>query len=170
MAMKEARPGACEARAPRIPQSPVSEERMKLPGSFYFHLSDPAHAVALFKSVEKQLQAMGYGCSHGNLQADPHPSLSVLDTFDVFLRDGRRQPELFGTVTVYGTLGPKPLPRTIKFDPVYPDDDETFLKALGIAIETTLPDYSVRGSEREVAMALTKEPEHSFSVGSSTKE
>lgn len=159
MAMKEVKaPQSGEEALRRIPAEPLSEKRARTSGTFYLHISDPAQAAALFRSVEKELAAMGFGCSYGSLQADPHPSLSVLGTFEVYVK-GRREGELFGTVTIYGTCSPEPIPKTIQFDPVYPHDEETFRKALGLAVSKTLPDYSAAGSERDITLSLTSGPE-----------
>ncbi len=162
MAPKQAKaPASDRGESLRIPQAPLSEERVSIPGSFYLHVSDPAHAAALFRAVEKELSAMGFSCSHGSLQADPHPTLPVVGNFEVYLK-ARRQPELFGTVTAYGTIGRSSAAKVIKFDPVYPSDEDVFRRAAGSAIEKTLPDFSAKGSEREIGIALSKEPEHSF--------
>src|SRR5512143_1299244 len=134
MAMKEAAATAAgdgNARHGPAPE-PLSERRMGAYGSLYLHVSDPKHAWTLFMQSEKVLAALGYGCSHGSLQTDPHPRLSFIDSFEVYIKTDRRHPELFGTVTIYGAVeGGKPSPRTMKFDPVYPGDGAVFLKAIG---------------------------------------
>ncbi len=162
MALKRANaPAPDRGESPRIPQPPLSEERVSVPGSFYLHVSDPAHAAALFRAVERELSEMGFSCSHGSLQADPHPTLSVVGNFEVYIK-ARRQPELFGTVTAYGTLGAGSAAKVFKLDAVYPSDEDVFRRAVGAAVEKTLPDFSARGSEREIGLAISKEPEHTF--------
>lgn len=165
MAMKEAAAKAAgDGKARPMPaQEPLPERRMGAYGSFYLHVSDPTHAWTLFMQSEKVLAGMGYGCSHGSLQTDPHPRLSFIDSFEVYIKTDRRQPELFGTVTIYGTMeGGKPSPRTMKLDPVYPGDGAVFLKVVGAAIETAIPRFSKESPERDISLAINDSPEHGF--------
>jgi hypothetical protein len=165
MAVKEdaRRASHQEGQMPRTAREPLPEGRMGPAGSFYLHVSDPSHALGLFRQSEAALAGLGYSCSRGGLQTEPHPTLSVLDSFDLYLTNGRRQPELFGTVTLYGTVeGGRPQPRSVKYSPVYPADAETLLRAMGAAIETAIPRFSAESPERDIAIAVNGSPEHSF--------
>ncbi len=164
MAVKEAAAHAAEGavREP-IKANPLIEKMVWRWGSFYLHVSDPKQAFTLFMQAERSLSASGFSCSHGSLQTDPHPRLSFIDSFEVYLKEGRRQPELFGTVTLYGSMeGGKPSPRTMKFDPVYPHDGAVLLRAAGEAIETAIPRFSKESPERDIALAINDSPEHGF--------
>ena len=164
MPLKEAQAGSAhdaEAKPKIHAAEPLTERRAGASGSFYLHVSDPSQAWSLFMQAEKVLSALGYGCSHGSLQTDPHPSLAFIDSFEIYIRKDRRQPELFGTVTIYGSMeGGKPSPRTMKFDPVYPHDGAVLLKAAGEAIETAIPRFSKERPERDIAISISDSPEH----------
>ena len=162
MVLKEA--AAAEVRESRkVPAEPLSETRMGARGSFYLHVSDPSQAWNLFMQAELVLGDLGYSCARGSLQTDPHPTLDFIDSFEVFMKAGRRQPELFGTVSIYGTLiKGKPTPRTMKFNPVYPHDGAEFLKTVGMALERAVPQFSKESPERDIALAISEEPEHRF--------
>jgi hypothetical protein len=163
MAMKAVGKKEDERSGARVAAEPLAERRAGTAGSFYLHVSDPSHAWILFMQAEKVLSELGYSCSHGSLQTDPHPKLGFIDSFEVFLKTDRRHPELFGTVTLYGTIkGGKPLPRTMKFDPVYPNDAASLVRAVGMAIETAIPQFSAENPERDIAIAITEGPEHAF--------
>ncbi|MFN7991574.1 MAG: hypothetical protein U0R44_05435 [Candidatus Micrarchaeia archaeon] len=153
MAMKER--GANKGREAQKPRErePLSESMMAEAGSFFVHVKDPGQLAGLYKLVESELAAMGFSTTHGGLQCDPHPTMDVLDFFDVFTDDrSRRIPELFGSVNVYGREG---RPLAMKLSTVYPGDISHMRKALEEALGKTIEGMGISG----LSMALSHEPE-----------
>ncbi|MEW6722650.1 MAG: hypothetical protein AB1324_05295 [Candidatus Micrarchaeota archaeon] len=139
LACKQAGNGAQERKPHR---QPLAEKAMGEP--IWVHIPDKGQIRHLARAVFEELSRMGLSCVRG-LQTEPHVRFSIVDSFEVYIKEGRREPENAGIVTLYqdGEGGPMAL----KLNPACPADYAALHKALAEAVGSAVKAHGAKEIE-----------------------
>ncbi|MEW6036225.1 MAG: hypothetical protein AB1529_06440 [Candidatus Micrarchaeota archaeon] len=97
---------------------------------------NPAHLASLFRLLSEEFRCAGFDIVTGSLQADPHPALNILSSFEVHMkRTNPREPEPLCTVSIYGEGKAASL---LKLNPDFPGASEALRNVLAKANERNL--------------------------------